>query len=379
MKFYTIITATTCIIGSYLLFNMNKEMQTSNAKINLEHYSVQSQIPDDIALSNNVTLLDTIKINETKLFNDTEYQEELDRVQFAYSLLTSNITSDFIVDIFTSTKDSFSVTKIVDPTNTKTAIYLSGNNDYFYNSQFARQIHNKGYNFYAISFPNNGFTSNVDDSNFSYFDNMEHLFQYIEIVLQHYKIDKINILFGHSAGGLIAIMYSNYKNSNTHFVDRLILSSPFLDWYADPASTSVLGSEEFIEQIITPLGLILPKINLKSAKGKPNYTSCQEFNERAFNPKYKSLVETNTYPAWMRAVTLSQQKIQNKEIDTRCKVDIFCSDKSVHWKYSNDADNTLDVEDIQKYGMHISKTVQIHTIKNSIHTCFLRINIDDFI
>jgi alpha-beta hydrolase superfamily lysophospholipase len=208
---------------------------------------------------------------------------------------------------------------------------------------------------------------------------MERLFQHIELVLHHYKIDKINILFGHSAGGLVAIMYSNYKNSNTHFVDRLILSSPFLDWYADPASTSLLGSEEFIEKIITPLGLILPKINLKSAKGKPNYTTCQEFNELAFNPKYKSLVETNTYPAWIRAVTISQQKIQNKEIDTRCKVDIFCSDKSVFWKDRNDADNTLDVDDIQKYGKYISKNVQIHAIKKSIHNCFLRINIDDYI
>jgi hypothetical protein len=175
MTYDIIITATICSIGSYLLFNMNKEIQ----KINLENYSIRSQIPDDISLSNNVTLLNTIKIDKTKLSNAKESKKELERVQLAYSLLNRKLKSDFVADIFTSTEDSFSVTKLVNSTNTKNAIYLSGINDYFYNAPFARQIHNKGYNFYAISFPNNGFTTNVNDSDFSYFDNMEYLFQYI--------------------------------------------------------------------------------------------------------------------------------------------------------------------------------------------------------
>jgi hypothetical protein len=377
IKILNVVMIACCFI--YYIYKYALELYKSRKKLLLSNFDITQKVPDDINLSRNVKsdiIIDSKKIIDTTNLSEIEY------VTKAYLDLNKNLTSNFIVDVFTDKKNhlhQFSVTKLVTKNNRYNAIYLSGNNDYFYHADMAYKLRAKGYNFYAISFPNSGFTSNVNNANFSTFDNMEYLFQYIEIILEFYQIKKIDILFGHSTGGLIATMYADYKNSKSIFIDRLILSSPLLDWYSDPNSKSIIYKEEFLEYIITFIGLIIPKINIKPIIGTPNYTSCVEFNEINFNPKYKSLVEIHTYTDWIRACTLGQRKIQNNKVDVKCKVDIFLSDKSVYWKYTINEDNVLDVEDIKKYGVNISNKVNFHIIKDSIHSCFLRININDYI
>lgn len=363
--------------GVYYFYKYIEELIQSNKKLLLSNFDVTSEIPDDISLSNNVK--SSIKIKKEKNL-ETPTPAEIKKATKEYLDLDKNLTSDFIVDIFTDRTDleKFSVTKLVKKSNKYNAIFLSGNNDYFYNAQFGYKLMEKGYNLYAISFPNSGFTSNVNDPNFSTFNNIEFLFQYIDIVVEYYKLNKINIMFGHSTGGLIAIMYANYKNAKSIFIDRLILSSPFLDWSELP-NPSFFEREEFLEYVITPIGLIAPKINIRLLTGKPNNTICQEFNELNFNPKYKSLFQIKTYTQWVRAITLEQEKIQNNEVNVKCKVDIFLSDKSVPLKYTDNKDNVLDIEDMKLYGANISDDVEFFIIKNSIHNCFLRINISDYI
>ena len=368
------------ILGGVCLYKYMGELYRSKDKLYLSDFDIIHSVPDDINLSNNVK--SNININKDKILNNNNPKEEILNAKIAYSALNKDLKSDFVVDIFkkNDASERFTITKLVKENNTNNALYISGNNDYFYHADMAYKLSNKGYNFYAISFPNFGFGSDVNDTNFSTFNNIQYLFQYIEIALKKYKINKIDILFGHSTGGLIGIMYANYKNSKSKFIDKLILSSPFLDWYEDPKTKSCIQTEKFLEYVITPLGLIIPKINLKSSKGSPNYTTCEEFNEINFNPKYKSLIEIHTYPEWIRACTLAHRQIQNKKIDVKCKVDILLSDKSIFWKYTTNADNTLSVADIEKYSKCFSSSkVNIHKIIDSIHSCFLRVNIEDFI
>lgn len=376
-------TVTTLVVGvTTFLYKYISEYLQSNKKLSITEFDVNSVVPDDINLSNNTKVSLTIDktILQNKENTDTTF---ITTVIDEYNKLNVGLTSDFVVDIFTNktdNKNKFSVTKLIASGSSKVAVYLHGNNDYFYNAKLAYSLNKKGYDFYAISFPNNGFTTNVNDAAFSSFNNIEFLFQYIEIILEHYKIKQIDLLLGYSAGGLISIMYTNYKNSKSQFIKRCILSSPFVDWYSDPNNTSITGSETFIEEVVTPLGLLVPKVNVKPIIGVPNTTTCEEFNEINFNPKYKSLVDINTYPEWIRAVTLAQQQIQNSKIDMKCPVDIIHSDKSVFWEYSENADNTLDINDITKYGALISSSdITFHKITNSIHNCFLRVNIEDYL
>jgi len=378
-------TVTTLVVGvTTFLYKYISEYLQSNKKLSITEFDVNSVVPDDINLSNNTKV--SLTIDKTILQNkDNTDITFITTVIDEYNKLNKDLTSDFVVDIFINKTDSqnkFSVTKLVTTiiTNSKVALYLEGNNDYFYNAKMAYSLNKKGYNFYAISFPNSGFTSNVNDAAFSSFNNIEFLFQYIEIILEHYKIKQIDLLLGHSTGGLISIMYANYKNSKSQFIKKCILSSPFLDWYADPNSTSFTESETFIEEVVTPLGLVVPKLNVKSIIGLPNTITCQEFNEINFNPKYKSLIVAGAYPEWIRTITLAHHQIQNSKIDIKCPVDILHSDKSVFWEYSENADNTLDINDITKYGALISSSdITFHKITNSIHNCFLRINIEEYL
>jgi alpha-beta hydrolase superfamily lysophospholipase len=378
-------TVTTLVLGvTTFLYKYLAEYLYSRKTLSITEFDVISVVPDDINLSNNKQSSLTLIIDKELLQNkDNTDITFITTVIEEYNKLNKDLTSDFVVDIFTNKTDNqnkFSVTKLITTTNSKVALYIPGNNDYFYNAKLAYSLKKKGYNFYAISFPNYGFTSNVNDTAFSSFNNMEFLFQYIEIILEHYNIKQIDLLLGYSTGGLISIMYANYKNSKeSQFIKRCILSSPFIDWYADPINTSITGSETFLEKVVTLMGLVVPKVNIKSVIGTINLTMCQDFNEINFNPKYKSLIEIHTYPEWIRACTLAQQQIQNGKIDMKCPVDILHSDKSVYWSYSENADNSLDVDDITKYGTLISSDTTFHKINDSIHNCFIRVNIEDYL
>ena len=92
------------------------------------------------------------------------------------------------------------------------------------------------------------------------------------------------------------------------------------------------------------------------------------------------MIVAGAYPEWIRTITLAHHQIQNSKIDIKCPVDILHSDKSVFWEYSENADNTLDINDITKYGALISSSdITFHKITNSIHNCFLRINIEEYL
>ena len=332
----------------------------------LDDFEIESKVPDCISLSSNKIAALQIDVNAL----DITMSED-------YSGLESDFVNDFFIHNNLWEQHTFCCTKLTDASNAKNAVYIPGNNDYFYNAEMARALKRQGYNFYAISFPHFGFASNVRDPEYSNFNDIGALFQYIDIVVQHYNLDKIDILFGHSTGGLIATMYAEHKNKRSAFVGRLVLSSPFFDWYGDP--NSFFLSEWFAVNVVAPLGLIFPRVNVKMSKGAPNLTSRCEFNERNFNPNYKSLTEIHTYPEWVRAVTVAQQRVQGGQVDVRCRADIFHSDKSVFWEYTETADNVLDVNDIKKYGAMISSNVAFHEIENSTHNCFSRIEIADYL
>jgi len=133
------------------------------AKLSLDNFDVcAGNVPDDINLSNNVC-------SDLQLEEHSLSLESINNVSQKYAKLCRNLRSDFTVDIFVDKFDEahkFSVAKLLDVSNTKNAIYLPGNNDYFYNKDFALKLKNNGYNFYALSIPSTGFASNVSDYNY---------------------------------------------------------------------------------------------------------------------------------------------------------------------------------------------------------------------
>ena len=194
--------------------------------------------------------------------------------EYKQQLQKTDDKGEFVFDSFTDKSDpihSFCVThNNVLTTSKKCIIYLPGNNDYFNNSEFAKECTDKGFNFYAISFPHFGFTMAPDDKRPSYFETIPSLYRYIDFVVRHYKYDNIDILMGHSTGGLIATCYAEFKNrtrtDDNLFVNRLCLSSPFF----------AFDGNETLLQIVSAVGLVFKTINIKSASGTPNDTTTEE-------------------------------------------------------------------------------------------------------
>jgi alpha-beta hydrolase superfamily lysophospholipase len=316
---------------------------------------VKSKIPDCIALSKNKSNLKLGKFDSNTTNDDIETYKQ------AYKRHCRKLNSDYTNDVFIDDDGkAWTITRRTDKRRDKTCFYVPGNNDYFYIKRMSDQLFDAGYNFYAISMPNFGFASNVDETDFSTFESVSGLYKYIDYACLFYNIKTIDIMFGHSTGGLIATCYTDYKNSYEPFVKRLVLSSPFLN-------------SAYVNFISLPR-MLPPCLNVSFSKGQINNTVCTEINELVCNPKYKSMYEVSIFVKWLRAVSTEHSNIQHGCVDAKCPVDIIHSNKSALNAWTNSADNSLDIKDIQTYGKRISsQPIKFHEIPDSIHLCFLRV------
>ena len=332
-------------------------------------FNVESTVPQCLTLS---STHDTFVLVGHSLDNIHTIQTE-----YAVALKNATLISDYTNDYFTDKRDPthlFCVTRRVHASNYKSCVYVPGNNDYFNNTKLGTQFYDQGYNFYAIAFPNFGFASTSTTANYSTFASIPGLYKYIDFLVEFYRLPQIDVLIGHSTGGLISICYAEYRNQNQPMVKRLVLSSPLLDWYGDPRATSYFRSADFLKHVITPIGLFVRKLNLKWSVGTPNSTTCEEFNQVNFNPRYKSLIEIRTYPEWIRACTLMMRRIQSGSVNVKCPVDVLVSDKSTYWEYTTERDNTLDVRSIVKYAHQIGSDVTVHVIPKAVHATLLHVH-----
>ena len=273
-------------------------------------------------------------------------------------------TTDFFHHVYSYYGEKFVITTKHNPNNTKHCIYIPGNNDYFYNYEMANNLFKNGYNFYAISFPNFGFSSDIKNKNYSTFYSIPRLFKFIDFILLKYKFKNIDLLMGHSTGALISIAYAS-ENKN---VLKLVLSSPLLDFYLTK------NLKRIFHYLIAPIGIFLPKLNFKSNVGEVNLTTAVEYNREQFNPRHKSLFEIPTYAQWLYACSRIMLRIHQRNIRLTCPVIIFCSDSSTN-TLTEEADNVIDVSDIVLHAPWLSNHVRIIHIEKSIHSVFIGVDI----
>jgi alpha-beta hydrolase superfamily lysophospholipase len=343
------------------------------AIFDIDDFTCEESNPDDPLLCNNYEL--HLKLPDGNNITD----EDIKNIENIYNKINTKKINKYIYknDTFTDKNDTshkFCITKLLHLSYTKHCIYIPGNNDYFYNFSMGKYFYDNGYNFYAISFPNNGFVSQISNKYHSTFSDINTLYKYIDYIISYYNIQTVDILIGHSTGGLIATCYTAYKNEKNTVIKQLILSSPLLAWMDDKTGGFSYYTKKVIQYIMMPLGTIVPLLNVKAKTGKPNFTTCSEFNMMNFNPNYKLLREPPIYTQWLRACMLKMLDIYDKKINTKCPVHVFCSDKSVFHTYTTNADNVIDVEDIKKYSQYISSDVKLHVIPDAIHNVLLSVN-----
>ena len=332
----------------YIIFFLNKPKILVNK---LADYKLTIKSTDDLLLANSIHYHNNVLFNS--IYNNYFYTNKKD------------------------SENKFGVTVLANKTNKMSCIYIPGYNDYFYNYKFGKDLFDKGYNFYAISFPNFGFVTDTMNNNYSTFDSIPKLYQYIDMILEQFNITNIDVMIGYSTGALIATCYADYKKTTESNVKKLLLFSPLFDFP---------NNKFFIHNIISYIGIFFPKFNINLLRGKIddnqlNNTTTVEFNEIKFNPTYKSLFDTFIYAEWVYACSIQMKRIHNNMINVDCDVIMLCSDKSDIDQYTTIADNTLDIKDmIHNINKITSKNVKIHIIKDSIHNTTLRINnINDYL
>lgn len=375
--------ATTINFKFLSVFNGDREHESiAYEPIDIAQHTIISAPPPCIALSSNkqsnISFPDPSRLPTI---------EEIEDVTRAYDeILNSSppLESDFVNDTFThkTTGVKFCITRLEKQGNKKNVIYLPGFNDCFFQKEYAEMWVGRGYNFYAMYVPNYGLASTTDDPQFTNFRDITALYKYMDFACSYYGYDGVDVITGHSTGGLIGISYAWYKNHtipdpSPMFVRNMVFSSPFIDFYGrsewwDPGV--FLSSEFFAKNIsVSPIWRYLPEINLTpSATPGPSWTACIEFQKRNFNPRHKSLTGTPTYSSWTHECTAEMARIHSGLRNTRCPIDIVCADSSTLTEYTPTSDTVLDVMDYFKFRDILSdKEVRVITRPTAGHNAFL--------
>ena len=251
---------------------------------------------------------------------------------------------------------------LLDTNNKKCIIYIHGFNDYFYQYHISDYFMENNYDFYSITLNNYGSTKT---DKIYYINNFKDYFIDIDNSIEYIKNQKNYnniLLFGHSMGGLLSIIYLDsgfYKD----YINGLILNSPFFEFYNEKIMIILIKTIGYI------LGYFFPKIKLRKENNKPNNYSKAIKKRFYFESKYK-LSTSPVYAGWIKTIIDNQMKIKNKKIKINKPIICLSSDKS-NLKFDDKSDSILNINDINKYCNFISNNINYIYVKNAIHDIFV--------
>lgn len=260
-----------------------------------------------------------------------------------------------------------SITKLIiknNNLNSNALIWIHGFNDYYYNLYIGEKFLKEGYDIYAIQLRRYS-SSNIENK--FYCDNLNEYIQDInnifpKILKKDYK--KI-ILYGHSMGGLISSIYCKkglYKDKITH----LILNSPFFDFKLS------LFEKIFINYIVYYLSYIFPKFLIRSIDiNKKNYLTLNIKNRFYVDDKYKLNILPPVHASWIKTIIDYHNIIKYQNLNIKIPILVLFCDKSTKFINSNQTgDDTLDINDIDKYSNNLGKNIKKYQFNNAIHDIF---------
>ena len=262
--------------------------------------------------------------------------------------------------------------------NDKSIFYIHGFNDYVFHEELIGKINQAGYGFFGIELHNYGRNITKATKYPYYFDDVSEFFpeilEAVEYIKMTYSIQDITIL-AHSQGGLIASLLSDkYPN----IANRLILNSPFFDFYLPFSTQMVLPFLAFFGQYEPHFNTNKTSVVSKFGESVSN----QYLGEWNIDERYKSISPSPPiYLGWLRAVYQAQSELQ-KGLNIKMPTLILHSNKSAYeasidMKNEQDvntlftSDVVLDVEDIKKYGANIGEDVTLLAVKDAMHDVFL--------
>lgn len=249
-------------------------------------------------------------------------------------------------------------------------LYIHGFNDYFFQSEMAREFDVHGFAFYAMDLRKYG-RSYLPHQKFNNVRNLEEYFADIDTAIRVMKQEGIEqiLLVGHSTGGLIVTLYASHNSVNPLF-DAVFLNSPFFDFNLNPV-LEIVGLPIIVNQ-----GKKKPNILMKQGLD-PSYGQSIYKGDRGewdYLLALKPHISPPVNYGWIKAIRDGQKKI-HRGVTISKPILVMHSDKSVYYKKWTDdlliADGVLSVKDIAKYAKRIDGNVKTIEIKDGIHDLVL--------
>ncbi|MEP1151328.1 MAG: alpha/beta hydrolase [Balneola sp.] len=252
----------------------------------------------------------------------------------------------------------------------KSVLYIHGFNDYFFHPHLAEGFHDHEYNFFALDLRKYG-RSLLPHQHPNYCKDISEYYEEITESLSIIKKENDSeiIVLGHSTGGLIASMYSNFGD-RSDLISALLLNSPFFDFNISETERKI---NLFFARIIS---LIMPYAN----KSKPlsslyNRSLLKDhYGEWDFNLNWKPEKGFPAYFKWLLAIHSAQEKIRSSSNISIPVLIMHSNSSSIPKKWSPDIlgmDIVLNVEHIKETGKKLGKKVTFLAVENAMHDIFL--------
>lgn len=274
---------------------------------------------------------------------------------------------------------------------------LHGWNDYFYHTEFAREVALLGGQFYALDLRKYG-RAHMADQMWGYVEDLstydEEIGAALDIIYDAHGFDIPLFLYGHSTGGLTASLWAN---RHPGVLRGLILNSPWLELQAASAvrhigqpildalhkmvATAVVPVVDngFYQRLVT--GWMddderAAQLTAQAQAGIADADVDPFVREGGWNPDpaYRHYPSFPIRPGWLRAILHGHDRVaEGLEID--CPVLVFTSARthfSDTWSDAmRHADTVLDVEQIWKRVPGLGAMTTLVKLKGAIHDVLL--------
>lgn len=242
--------------------------------------------------------------------------------------------------------------------NNKCIIWIPGRNDYFFHYHFSSFY--SEYDIYSIMFKNNH--ARRKDI-IHHVDHLEEHFLEIDKIYENYDINNYDevILYGHSTGGLLCILYNEQNKKNK--INKLILNSPFLKFKGHWIENI------FLNYIGWYLFNYIPDINISFTINKPNSYALSLCNKYKINKKYKTYHNLPIISSWIINIMKHQNRISLNKIKINIPTIIFYCDKSIKNNFTEQGDSIINIEENLKQIPYLINDNLLHLkiIKNGRH------------
>tara|TARA_B100000902_G_scaffold390731_1_gene440178 strand:+ start:1246 stop:2133 length:888 start_codon:yes stop_codon:yes gene_type:complete len=240
--------------------------------------------------------------------------------------------------------------------NSKCILWLPGRNDYFYHYHISSKLYN--YDIYSPFYRN---CHELKDDVSDYIYDISLIKKEIDIMYEYFNLNNYDevILYGHSTGGLIAILYQEYTENK---INKIILNAPWLHYKFKFIDHYLFN---YFFYYVIPY---LPEYDLTTNRSfKDNKYMLMLSSKFNINKLYKKNYNTPVISSWFRNIIKYQSDISNNKIKLKYDTLILISDHTAKFKGAETGDEILDIEQHLKQISKLGDKVKLNLIKDATH------------